>query len=520
MTTTILGLETQLVVGLEIHIELATRTKMWTGAANVAHPDNFDAPPNTLVDPVVIGMPGTLPVMNHDAVEMSIRVGLALGCEISKWCKWDRKSYYYPDLPKNYQISQYDLPLCGKGILEIPVSDKPNAELKNIRIIRAHLEEDAGKLAHEAPGGRPINHTIVDLNRAGTPLLEVVTEPDFSTADEVVMFGKTLRNICRFLSVTQGIMQRGHMRFEPNINVIIKKDSQTYTTPIVEIKNLNSFKAVHNAIQHEHQRQIEIWLENNIVMGPGNKTTRGWDDINNRTTMQREKEDAQDYRYFPDPDLIPVTVDDDWLNKLKATILELPLQREKRYVDKYKLNLIDARALTDERDVCLFFESVIEAGTTPKRAATILLNNLAKRANEQACLVSDLPITPQQIATIDRMQNDNQISSTAADELYGLYCDSPSTAITDTSTTASTTAAINTDPAQLAKDKGLLQVSDDSALNAWVDAAIEAEPKAADDIRNGKMAATGRLVGAVLKLSKGQANPKAVQQKIREKLTS
>src|ERR1051325_8769552 len=234
------GLKTRLKIGMEVHVELATRSKMWTGAPNVAHLDYFDAPPNSLLDPVVIGLPGSLPVMNAAALEMSIKVGLALNCKIAAFTKWDRKSYYYPDLPKNYQISQYDLPLCSEGVLEIPVDD---GALKKVRIIRAHLEEDAGKLLHEAPGGQPIDDSIVDLNRAGTQLLEIVTYPDITSAHEAVAFGQALRNICRSLGVSEGIMQRGQIRFEPNINVIIEKDSVTYATPIVEIKNLNSFRS-------------------------------------------------------------------------------------------------------------------------------------------------------------------------------------------------------------------------------------------------------------------------------------
>ncbi len=496
------GLHTRLKVGMEVHVELATRTKMWTSAPNVAHPDHFDAEPNTLLDPVVIGMPGVLPVMNREAVVMSIRVGLALGCEIASWCKWDRKSYYYPDLPKNYQISQYDLPLCGSGSIDVPISGEPDAAVRPIRITRAHLEEDAGKLLHEAPGGRPIDYSIVDLNRAGTPLLEIVTEPDITTADQAVQFGQTLRNICRFLGVSEGIMQRGHMRFEPNINVIIERDGEAYATPVVEIKNLNSFRALHGAIVHEHRRQVEQWLEDGKVFGPGSKSTRGWDDVKMATFLQREKEDAHDYRYFPDPDLVPVEVDEDWLAALRSQTPELPLARQRRYVEGYGLDIKQAKQLVDERDVCLFFEAVVGAGVEPKRAAAIVLNNLSRRANEAGCLPSDLGITAAQLAAVDAMQRDNQISSNGADELMGVCIEAGPAA----------------DPRELAEHKGLLQVSDAGALEQWCDAAIEAEPAAADDLRSGNVKAIGRLVGAVMKLSGGQANPKAVQDTLRAKL--
>lgn len=498
------GLKTRLMVGLEIHVELATRSKMWTSAPNVAHADYFDAEPNTLLDPVVIGMPGTLPVMNKEAVRMAIRVGLAMGCEIARWCKWDRKSYYYPDLPKNYQISQYDLPLCGKGVMEVAVSDEPDAVMRPVRIIRAHLEEDAGKLLHEAVGGGMIDYSIVDLNRAGTPLLEIVTEPDFVTAGQVVRFGQTLRNICRFLGVTEGVMQRGQMRFEPNINVVIEKGGQTYKTPIVEIKNLNSFKAVQGSIEYEHGRQVMQWLEDGKVMSPGSKSTRGWDDAKGVTVLQREKEDAHDYRYFPDPDLVPVTVGEEWLEELRATIPELPLARERRYVAEYGLNVRDARALVGERDVCLFFEAIVSEGVEGKRAATICRNNLAKLANERGCGVHELGISAKQVAAVDAMQRENKISSNGADTLYGKLCASGDEGMT---------------VEEAAKKYGLIQVSDDSQLDGWVMSAILCQPQAAEDVRAGKTAAIGRLVGEVMKQSGGQANPKLIQAKLREKLT-
>jgi aspartyl-tRNA(Asn)/glutamyl-tRNA(Gln) amidotransferase subunit B len=501
-TTVIEGLDTRLKVGMEVHVELATRTKMWTAAPNVAHPDNYDAEPNSLIDPIVIGMPGTLPVMNRAAVEMSMKIGLALHCAIAPWSKWDRKSYYYPDLPKNYQISQYEIPLCSEGVLEIPVDESPTAASKSIRIIRAHLEEDAGKLAHDAPGGRPIDYSIVDLNRAGTPLLEIVTYPDFETADEAVMFGQTLRNICRFLGVTEGIMQRGHIRFEPNINVIIERDGKTYATPIAEIKNLNSFKAVRGAIEHEHRRQVEQFLKDGKTLVHGSKSTRGWDDARSVTFLQREKEEAQDYRYFPDPDLVPVTVTADWLEAVRATIPELPLARSMRYVRDFDLSHSDAKTLTAERDICFFFEAVIAAGVAPKRATAILLNNLAKLANERGVMASDLGITPQQIKSIDDMQTGSKISSSGAGELYALCI----------------TAGPAADPAALAEQKGLLQVSDDGALDAWIDQVIAGNEKAVAQIKAGKEQAITALIGGVMKLSKGKANPRVVTDKIRSKL--
>ena len=499
MPTAPADLKTTLIVGMEIHVELATRSKMWTSAPNVAHRDYFEAEPNTLLDPVVIGMPGVLPVINAEAVEMAVRVGLALGCEIAKKTKWDRKSYYYPDLPKNYQISQYDQPICGEGALDIPAGDGSDpGNQRTIRIIRAHLEEDAGKLMHEAPGGAPIDHSIVDLNRAGTPLLEIVTEPDFRTADEAVTFGQALRNLCRHLGVTEGDMQRGHMRFEPNINVHIKRDGETFKTPVVEIKNLNSFKAVHGAITHEYKRQIDEWLGTGKVMGARAKSTRGWDDNRGVTTPQREKEDADEYRYFPDPDLVTVAIDDNWLNRIKQTVSELPDVKRQRYVDEFGLSPVDAGTLLEDPGLTGFYEACIAAGTDPKRAAAMLLNYGSKLANERSQSVHELGITPEQVKGIADLSSADKIGSTAAADLFAHCCDHADSAVA------------------LAEKHGLLQVSDTGALEGFVDQVLAdaKNQKAIDDIKAGKDKAVGALMGQIMKLSKGQANPKLVTQMI------
>ncbi len=492
------GLKTTLMVGMEIHVELDTRTKMWTDAPNVAHPDYFDAGPNTLLSPVVIGMPGTLPVMNHAAVEMSILVGLALNCAIARRCKWDRKSYWYPDLPKNYQISQYDQPICGAGYLDIPV----DGSTKRIRITRAHLEEDAGKLLHDLPGGGHSDGSLVDLNRAGTPLLEIVTEPDFGSADEAVVFGQMLRDLCRHLGVTQGVMQQGHMRFEPNINVLIEKDARTCKTPIVEIKNLNSFKAVHGAILHEHTRQVEKWLEDGVEMGARSKSTRGWDDAKLVTTPQREKEDEDEYRYFPDPDLCEVEVDDAMLEAIRARLVELPHARLRRYVDELKLKEADAKAIIDEPAVTAYFERVLAEGAGALPAAKLLRNNLSKLANEKGAGPDALGVSAAQLASIVGLLDAGTVGSNVVDTLL----------------VACTTS--DADPAQLAEQGGLVQVQDDSQLEAWVDEVL-ANPKlqkAVEDLRGGKQQAIGALMGQVMRLSKGSANPGQVTKLILAKV--
>jgi aspartyl-tRNA(Asn)/glutamyl-tRNA(Gln) amidotransferase subunit B len=499
----------RLKIGMEIHVELATRSKMFSRAANVAHPDHYGAGPNTLIDPVVAALPGVLPVMNRQAVEMAMMVGMALDCTIAGFSTWDRKNYYYPDLPKGYQISQYDLPLCFDGELHIPGA---HGATKRVGIIRAHLEEDAGKLGHELPGGRPYDGSLVDLNRAGTPLLEIVTHPDLECAEDAVTFGKELRNICRFLGVSEGIMQRGHMRFEPNINVIIDTgDGREFATPIVEIKNLNSFRALRSAIEYEHRRQIEAWQADGITTAPGRKSTRGWDDAGQITVLQREKEEAHDYRYFPDPDLVPVVVDEAWRQAVSARIPELPMQRRARYQAQYGLPAEDAAALTDDSDLCLFFERCIDAyhalaaSNVPTAhpglaGAKLLLNAGARRANERGCPIHELGISPRQVARIIELRSDQVISATAAGELFGLLCETDGDAVA------------------VATRHGLIQVRDEGQLEQWCDAALLAQPKAAEDFRGGKDAALGRLVGEVMKLSRGQADARAVRKTLADKL--
>ncbi len=488
----------KLMVGMEVHVELATRSKMFTAAPNIAHHEYEKAQPNTLCDPVVLGMPGVLPVVNRQAVEMAMLVGLALGCKIARFTKWDRKSYYYPDLPKNYQISQYDQPLCEHGCVEVPMED---GSTKTIRILRAHLEEDAGKLLHEAPGGHAIDGSIVDLNRAGTPLLEIVTQPDFETAEQVVAFAQLLRHWCRALGVTQGIMQQGHMRFEPNINVIIERDGQTYKTPIVEIKNLNSFKALSGAVNYEYERQIDEWQRTGKTMAAGAKSTRGWDDDKQCTFLQREKEDAHDYRYFPDPDLVPVVVNDDWLKEVRTKLVDPPYVREKVYVEKLGLGVKEARQILDDPATARFFEAMLKEGIDAKRAVALLLNNLARRANERGVTAGELGIAVVQVKTIDQLMRDNKVSSNAADQLLDLCIADP-----------------QADPLPLAEKHGLMQVSDDTALSGWCDAAMAQNPKSVEAVKAGKDAAIGALVGAVMKLSKGKANPKVVGEMLRKKI--
>lgn len=542
----------KLVVGLEVHVELATRTKMFSRAPNPAHPEfdphasgheragpgpNTPGPntpgPNTWIDPTVLGLPGALPVLNRAAIETSMMVGLALGCEIAQTTKWDRKSYFYPDLPKAYQISQYDLPLCFDGSLDVPAVDaKGQIDFEQpptrIGIVRAHLEEDAGKLLHELPGGGALDATIADYNRAGTPLLEIVTQPDFTTADQVVTFCRMLRNICRFLGASEGVMQKGHIRFEPNINThLTLRDGHVVRTPIVEVKNLNSFKSVKSAIEYEAAQQPARWLRDGRVFGPGTKQTRGWNEHaapeagpgRGATVLQREKEDAHDYRYFPDPDLPPVRIDEAWKAGVRERIPELPLARFRRYMDEFGLGPKEAAALIDERDVCFFFErslSCMEAlglshARAGKLAANLLLQSGAKRANELQREVHELGAQAEDIAALGVLREQGKLNNQNVDELFGVLCESP----TGLRQPGESLARVE----EMAAQRGMLVVRDEGAMNAWIDAALAEQAQAAADVRAGKQAAIGRLVGAAMKHAGGKADAKALREAILARLS-
>jgi aspartyl-tRNA(Asn)/glutamyl-tRNA(Gln) amidotransferase subunit B len=480
----------KVLVGMEIHVQLATASKMFTGAAN-----GFGGEPNSQVDAQVLGLPGTLPVLNKKAVEYSIKTGLALNCRIAEFTKWDRKSYYYPDLPKNYQISQYDLPLCAEGHFDITAED---GSTKTIRIRRAHLEEDAGKLLHEAPGGYPIDHSIVDLNRAGTPLLEIVTEPDLTSPKQVAIFAQELQKLVQYLGVSEAQMQMGHMRFEPNINVhITDENGVVHKTAITEIKNLNSFSVLERATAYEIQRQMHQWQETGSL---GKKSTYGWDEASGTTFHQRDKEEAHDYRYFPDPDLMPVIVNEAWLSELKSQIGELPAARLKRYTEKLKLSLADATTLSADRDTGNLYDQTLAAGADPKRTANLLLSHARRISNERNIPLARLGLRPNRLAELAQLIDQNKL---AASEPAGKVME----------------AMLERDesPQSIAQSLGLLQLSDDSAIDAAIDSVLAKNPQPLADYRAGKQAAMGALVGMVMKSAKG-LNPKVVQERLKERL--
>ena len=490
----------RVLVGMEVHVQLATKSKMFTGVANASGALRVgEAPPepNSAVDPVILGLPGVLPVINKKAVEFSILAGLAMGCEIAKYTKWDRKSYYYPDLPKNYQISQYDLPLCGPGTFEI--EDEHGKPLP-IRIRRAHLEEDAGKLLHEAPGGYAIGGSIVDLNRAGTPLLEIVTEPDLHAPRDVALFGQALQKLVQFLGISEGQMQLGHMRFEPNINVhITDADGTVHKSAITEIKNLNSFAVLEKAVAYEVKRQIETWERTGDL---GRKSTYGWDDQTETTFMQRTKEEADDYRYFADPDLVAVEVDDAWLTELKSQIGELPRARRQRYVTSLGLNEKDATALAGDKATGDLFDAIVAGGAEPKRASS-LIEAVREIASAEGKRIAELGVAPAFLAGVAKLVSDGKLA--ASKEIAKQVI-------------AVGIAELNATAESAATKLGLIQSTDTAGVDAAIDAVLATNPPALADFRAGKQSAIGALVGMTMKQAKG-LNAKLVQERLRAKIT-
>ncbi|HRX87673.1 MAG TPA: Asp-tRNA(Asn)/Glu-tRNA(Gln) amidotransferase subunit GatB, partial [Phycisphaerae bacterium] len=373
------NIRTRTIVGLEVHVQLATRTKLFCGCAL-----EFGAPPNSLTCPVCLGLPGALPVMNRRAYEYAVTLALAMNCEIAEFTKWDRKSYYYPDLPKNYQISQYDMPLSRDGSFEIP---NGHGGVKAIGIIRAHLEEDAGKNIHDTPGC-----TLVDLNRTGTPLLEIVTSPDLASGEEAQAFCTELQKLVVYLGVGEASMQKGQMRFEPNVNVEIECGGEKYYTPIAEVKNLNSFKAVRDAIEYEAARQVRDWqAEPDYLKGRRPNENRGWNADRGVTEFQRGKEAAHDYRYFPDPDLVPVTLSAREIAQARAALPELPVARRARLMQELGLGDKDADAIVADRGDAELFERAAEGDrTVARRVVNLMLGVGRKVANERGIPVSRL----------------------------------------------------------------------------------------------------------------------------------
>jgi aspartyl-tRNA(Asn)/glutamyl-tRNA(Gln) amidotransferase subunit B len=486
---------------MEVHLQLKTRTKCFSAA-----PTGYGAEPNTQVDPVVLGLPGALPVLNREALRLAVRTGLALGCTVAAVTKWDRKNYFYPDLPKGYQISQYDQPVCLAGAVEIE-DDAGNT--KTVRIRRAHLEEDTGKSFHDDKGSK----SRLDFNRAGTPLLEVVSEPDIASADEAERYLEALREIVAYVGTSDGNMQEGNLRCEPNVNLVFDNGDRT---PIVEIKNLNSVKNVGAAIRCEVERQTKAYREQGQTLTNTPRSTRGWDDVHQTTVHQRAKESADDYRYFPEPDLPPVRLDPAWVEAQRAALPELPRARRRRYRDALGLSAYDAGVLTAARDLADWFEAALTAPTGPggaggkagprdaKAVANWVTTELLRHLNETGARLTDVRLSPQGLGELVDLVAAGTINHRTAKEVFREVVTSGD--------------AKHAGVRELVAARGLGQVSDAGAVEEACKAAIAAHAAAAADVRAGHEKALGRLVGAAMKGLGGKGNPAVVQETLRRLL--
>lgn len=473
----------EVVIGLETHTELATTSKLWCGCSTV-----FGAPPNTQVCPVCLGMPGVLPVLNKKALEYSLKASLALNCRINLFSTFDRKNYYYPDLPKNYQISQNHLNLGVGGYVEI----RSNGGTKKININNVHLEEEAGKLVH--PEDASADYSLVDFNRAGVPLLEIVTEPDMRSLEEVEQFMQTLRNILLYNEVSDCKMQEGSLRFEASIS--LRPVGQKKLGSRVEMKNLNSMKAVLKALEYEINRQTGV-LDSG---GKVDMETRLWDEVRERTERMRTKEEAHDYRYFPEPDLVPMVIEERWLSELRSTLPELPLTRRNRFVEVYSLSDYDAGVLTEGKAVADYFERCVELHAAPKSLCNWITNDVLRELKERRLGIRDFKVRPEALVGLVVMVEKGTVSMPTAREVFADMASSGSDAV------------------KIVEEKGLLQISDREELERLVLKVLDENPSAVSDYQKGKKTALGFLVGQVMRQSTGKANPKMVNEVLIQKL--
>lgn len=447
----------------------------------------FGLPPNSQTCPVCLGLPGALPVVNARAVEMAVRTGLALNCTVRSTNRFARKNYFYPDLPKGYQISQYDLPICEHGRIALSL----NGTTKTVGIRRAHLEEDAGKILH----ANQRTGSFVDLNRAGTPLLEIVTEPDMHSAEEAIAYLKSLRDVLTYLDVCDGNMERGSFRCEPNLS--LRSVGADALGTKVELKNINSFKFVKDAVEYEIARQTNVLNEGGTIR----QETRSWDVNRGQTVVMRSKEDAHDYRYFPDPDLLPVSLDDAWIDALRSTIQELPQDRYRRLTSEYGLPDYDAGVLTGSRALADYFEACVALFAEPKIISNFVMSEFLRELNQSGTPVESSPVSPARLVELLRLVHDGTISLKIAKDLFPeLYAGDQSAA-------------------RLVEAKGLRQLSDETELQALVNDVIEKHPAQVEQYQGGKEGVLGFFVGQVMKASKGKANPHKVNALLKTRLS-
>ncbi len=473
--------EYEIVIGLEVHAELSTKTKIFCSC-----PASFGGEANTHCCPVCTAMPGALPVLNKKVIEYAVKAGLATNCVITKNSKNDRKNYYYPDLPKSYQISQYDMPLCQNGFIEIE-NDKAN---KKIGITRIHIEEDAGKLNHIEYS----DDSLIDLNRAGVPLIEIVSEPDLRSAEEVDSYLKKIKLILEYIDVSDCKMQEGSLRADVNISVR-KNGAKQYGTR-TEMKNLNSFKAINRAINYESKRQIEEIKKGNKII----QETLRWDDLKEITYSMRDKEESHDYRYFPDPDLTFIRLTDEYINGIKNNLPELPEERKSRYIKNYKLPEYDAKFITSSKHLSDLFDEAIAICNNPKSVSNWIMSEISKIINENDIDYSEIPFSGEQLGELISFIDKDIISTSIAKKvLEDMY-------------------KTNKSPKQIIEEKGLVQITDEGAIKEIVIKVLEKNPKSVEDYKAGKDKALGFIVGQVMKESRGKANPGTVNKLILEEL--
>lgn len=475
------------VIGLEVHTELQTKTKIFCNCRT-----SFGADPNTNVCPVCLGLPGVLPVLNKKVLEYAVRAGLALNCEISRFSKFDRKNYYYPDLPKNFQTSQFDLPICEHGYLDVEVE----GEKRRIRITRAHMEEDAGKLVHHGTSITDSDYSLVDYNRTGTPLLEIVSEPDMRSAKEAVAYMEKMRAILQYVGISDCRMEEGSLRCDANVSVrpVGQKELGTKT----EIKNINSFKGVERAIEYEAMRQAELLEDGGKVV----QETRTWDEKEGVTKSMRTKEEANDYRYFPEPDLVPFTVSDEYIENIRKSLPELPDARKERYMKEFGLSSEDAVFMTNDKATADYFEAAVDAGADPKACVNWLMGEFASQLSTDGIEISKAPVSAENLAALLKLISKGTISGKIAKKVFA------------------TMWKEGGNPEEIVKAQGLVQISDTAELSKLVDEVVGKNPKAVEDFKAGKKKAVGALVGQIMKATKGKANPRVINELLNKKLQS
>lgn len=476
-----MGKAYETVIGLEVHVELATKTKIFCGCSTA-----FGGAPNTHTCPVCTGMPGSLPVLNKEVVNKAIAVGLATNCTITKNCKFDRKNYFYPDNPQNYQISQLYYPICRNGRVEIEVEGKK----KYIGIHEIHMEEDAGKLVHDPY----TDSSLVDYNRSGVPLIEIVSEPDMRSADEVIAYLDKLRTTIQYLGASDCKLNEGSMRADVNLS-IREVGAQEFGTR-TEMKNLNSFKAIARAIENERERQIDLLEAGKEVV----QETRRWDDAKEYSYAMRSKEDAQDYRYFPDPDLVPIIISDEWLDEIRKAQPEFKEEKKARYQEEFGLPEYDADILTGTKKLADIFEETVALGANPKKASNWLMVETMRLLKEKEMDAENISFSAKNLAKLIRLADSQAINSSVAKEVFEVIF------------------AEDIDPDKYVEEKGLKTVNDEGALRSTIEQVIADNPQSVEDYRNGKEKAIGFLVGQTMKAMKGKANPGMVNQILKELL--